>query len=148
MKSLIGLVLLVIFSFNCFGQQQPMVNQNDTSMVRLRCCGGSLSNSKVLLIVNNQPYSIKFLNSLNPNIIKDINIFKSGDAVKKYGSKANEGVIVISTTKKVRLISALSILKRSKIDQQYFKLALSFKGKFLDTPYIFTERHKKYQAVL
>lgn len=148
MKRLIGLVVLVIFSFYCFGQQQPLVNPNDTSVVRLRCCGASLSNSKVLLIVNNQPYSIKFLNSLNPNIIKDINIFKSGDAVKKYGLKAKEGVIEISTKKKTELICALFILKKSKIDPQYFKFPISFKGQFLDTPYIFIERHQKYKAVL
>lgn len=149
MKSLTGLVLSIIFSFNCFGQKQTLVKQNDTSIVRLRCCGDSLYNSKVLLIVNNKPYSIKYLNSLNPHIINEINVFKSSrDAIKKYGSKAKEGIIVISTKKKTKLINVLSILKKSKIDLQYYKLPISYKGKFLDTPYIFIESHRKHYAVL
>lgn len=148
MKSLIGLVLMIIFSFNCFGQKQTLANQNDTSIVRLSCCSDSLSNSKVLLIVNNKPYSIKYINGLNPKIIDDVSVFRSGEAIKKYGSKAKEGVIVIATNKKVKWIKTSFLLKANKIDQQYLNLPIVYSGKILETPYILTKKHIKHVVIL
>ncbi len=71
------------------------------------------SNPDPLIIVDNFPYEGD-INNINPNDVKNITILKDAAAASIWGSRAGNGVIVI-TTKKGRLEQPLNIEFNSNI---------------------------------
>ncbi len=74
----------------------PKVNSN----IRI---GGAPSSGvvyKPMYIVDGKISDFEAVNTLDPNLIKTMNILKGTSAVVKYGKKAKDGVIVITTKRK------------------------------------------------
>ena len=53
--------------------------------------------NKVLFIVDGEESDGEKVKLLSPNIIKEMNVLKGDQAIKMYGSKGKEGVIIITT---------------------------------------------------
>lgn len=77
-----------------------------------------LANKRPLIVVDNFPYEGEVAN-FNPNDVENITILKDAGAASIWGSKAANGVIVITTKKgkynaklKVSLISNISLLEK------------------------------------
>ena len=79
------------------------------STIRIRG-GSSISASNDPLIVidgvpvdnNNLPGSANYLNTINPNDIESMSVLKDASATALYGSRASNGVIIITTKKGTR----------------------------------------------
>jgi TonB-linked SusC/RagA family outer membrane protein len=69
------------------------------STVRVRGIG-SFQNNDPLYIVDGTPVSDSYVNFLNPNDVTSVQVLKDASAASIYGSRASNGVIVITTTKK------------------------------------------------
>ena len=69
------------------------------STVRVRGIS-SFQNNDPLYIVDGVPVQDSYMNFLNPNDITSIQVLKDASASSIYGARANNGVIVIETTKK------------------------------------------------
>lgn len=54
---------------------------------------------KVLVIIDDKEVNADQLNSINPTDIASVNVLKGEEAVKRYGEKANDGVILITMKK-------------------------------------------------
>jgi outer membrane receptor for ferrienterochelin and colicin len=61
---------------------------------------GSKKDPNPLIIIDGEDQKEKELKDLDPDDIKEINVLKGDIATKKYGDKAKDGVIEITTTKK------------------------------------------------
>lgn len=72
----------------------------DTTKYHIRICTPSRTSltkkTQPLIIVNNQRKDYAYLQALDPQNIDSINILKGSEAVKKYGKKATNGVILIT----------------------------------------------------
>jgi len=68
------------------------------STVRIRGVS-SFQNNDPLYIVDGTPVSDSYLNWLNPNEIGSIQVLKDASAASIYGSRANNGVVIIETKK-------------------------------------------------
>jgi TonB-dependent SusC/RagA subfamily outer membrane receptor len=75
----------------------PGVEVNGTK-IRIRGLGTINSLSDPLVLVNNVEVSIESFGSIDPRMVKSINILKGTDA-SIYGAKAANGVILITLTK-------------------------------------------------
>ncbi len=60
----------------------------------------SFQNNDPLYIVDGTPVQDSYINWLNPNDIESIQVLKDASAASIYGSRASNGVVIISTTKK------------------------------------------------
>jgi TonB-linked SusC/RagA family outer membrane protein len=60
----------------------------------------SFQNNDPLYIVDGVPVQDSYMNFLNPNDITSVQVLKDASAASIYGSRANNGVVVIETTKK------------------------------------------------
>jgi TonB-linked SusC/RagA family outer membrane protein len=69
------------------------------STVRIRGIS-SFQNNDPLYIVDGTPVTDSYVNFLNPNDITSIQVLKDASAASIYGSRASNGVIVITTTKR------------------------------------------------
>jgi TonB-linked SusC/RagA family outer membrane protein len=69
------------------------------STVRVRGIS-SFQNNDPLYIVDGVPVQDSYMNFLNPNDITSIQVLKDASSASIYGARANNGVIVIETTKK------------------------------------------------
>jgi TonB-dependent SusC/RagA subfamily outer membrane receptor len=58
-------------------------------------------NDNVLYIIDGKEATSEDINALNPNTIESISVLKDNSAVKLYGEKGKNGVIIIKTKKKV-----------------------------------------------
>ncbi|WP_049776949.1 TonB-dependent receptor plug domain-containing protein [Paludibacter propionicigenes] len=76
----------------------PGVEVNGTK-VRIRGLGTINGLSDPLVLVNNVEVSIESFGSIDPRMVKSINILKSPDA-SIYGAKAANGVILIKLLEK------------------------------------------------
>lgn len=68
------------------------------STVRIRGIS-SFQNNEPLYIVDGTPVQDSFMNFLSPNDIESIQVLKDASAASIYGSRANNGVIIIETKK-------------------------------------------------
>lgn len=68
------------------------------STVRIRGVS-SFQNNDPLYIIDGTPVQSTFLNFLNPNDIESMQILKDASAASIYGSRANNGVVIIETKK-------------------------------------------------
>ena len=69
------------------------------STVRIRGIS-SFQNNDPLYIVDGTPVTDSYVNFLNPNDITSVQVLKDASAASIYGSRASNGVIVITTTKR------------------------------------------------
>jgi TonB-linked SusC/RagA family outer membrane protein len=69
------------------------------STVRIRGISG-FANNDPLYIVDGTPVTDSYVNFLNPNDITSIQVLKDASAASIYGSRASNGVIVITTTRR------------------------------------------------
>jgi TonB-dependent starch-binding outer membrane protein SusC len=69
------------------------------STVRVRGIS-SFQNNDPLYVVDGVPVQDSYMNFLNPNDITSIQVLKDASSASIYGARANNGVIVIETTKK------------------------------------------------
>lgn len=68
------------------------------STVRIRGIS-SFGNNEPLYIVDGTPVQDSFMNFLSPNDIESIQVLKDASAASIYGSRANNGVVIIETKK-------------------------------------------------
>ncbi len=68
------------------------------STVRIRGIS-SFGNNEPLYIIDGTPVQDTFMNFLNPNDIESIQVLKDASAASIYGSRANNGVVIIETRK-------------------------------------------------
>lgn len=68
-----------------------------SSNVRIRGTSSTDSNSEPLIIINGAVATQKAKESLNPEAIKNIQVLKNSEATALYGSRGNNGVIIITT---------------------------------------------------
>jgi len=69
------------------------------SQVVIRGMAGLNGNTQPLYVINGKVSDAKKIGKLNPNTIESINVLKDASATAIYGSKASNGVIVITTKK-------------------------------------------------
>ncbi|MCY7350830.1 MAG: TonB-dependent receptor, partial [Cytophagaceae bacterium] len=62
----------------------------------------SFGNNDPLIIIDGTPLKGEFLNGVNPNDIESIQILKDASAASIYGSRAGNGVIIITTKRGVK----------------------------------------------
>ena len=83
--------------------------------VRIRGVASIKSGNEPLIILDGQPISQKEMQVLNPNDIKEITVLKDTSATSLYGSRANNGVIVITSKNgKVETLSKRQLKKKLK----------------------------------
>jgi TonB-dependent SusC/RagA subfamily outer membrane receptor len=81
------------------GKVAGLVVQNDNQgnlSLRIRGQNSIQSGNEPLVLVDGLPYGGN-LNTLDPNIIQDVNVLKDADATTLYGSRGANGVVVITT---------------------------------------------------
>ena len=93
----------------------PSGSPGEGGTVKIRGGISSLGNNSPLYVIDGVPISQDgpALNSINPNDIESFNILKDASATAIYGSRATNGVIII-TTKSGRLNSEMNIEFDSK----------------------------------
>jgi len=81
------------------GLQISTVNNgvNPTTRVTLRGNRSILGNNQALLVLDDMPVSLGYLNSINPNDIDNITVLKGASASALYGSQASNGVLIVTT---------------------------------------------------
>lgn len=75
---------------NINARQTPNENNSITSSLRYK-------KANPLVFINGKRSSFEKLNNLNKNDIEKVNILKNKKAIKKYGKKAKDGVILVTT---------------------------------------------------
>ncbi|MCT2406354.1 TonB-dependent receptor plug domain-containing protein [Chryseobacterium antibioticum] len=88
------------------GKGIPTVQQGDTAHRKMTIGGASStlrSTEKPLCVINGKVSSFEELSSMDTKIIKTMNVLKGASATAMYGSKAQNGVIVVTTKKKEKL---------------------------------------------
>ncbi len=83
-------------------------------VVILRGNRSMLSDNTALIVIDNVISSGSFLRTLDPNSVKTVNVIKGANGAALYGSRASNGVLVITTkkgydTKKTRTTTATRI---------------------------------------
>lgn len=80
---------------------------NPSVRIILRGNRSITGNNQPLLVVDGMPIDDpSYINDINPNDIQDITVLKGGVAAAIYGSKASNGVLVITTKKGIRINSS------------------------------------------
>jgi TonB-linked SusC/RagA family outer membrane protein len=68
----------------------------DNPSIRIRGVGSYLASAEPLIVVDGTPFTGN-INTLNPNDIESMNVLKDATATALYGSRAANGVILITT---------------------------------------------------
>lgn len=77
------------------GVGQPGAN----SQVLIRGMASLKGNAQLLYVINGKVSDAKEFGKLNPNTVESINVLKDASATAIYGSRASNGVVVITTKK-------------------------------------------------
>ncbi|GAC1420497.1 MAG: SusC/RagA family TonB-linked outer membrane protein [Flavisolibacter sp.] len=72
---------------------------NPQTRITLRGNRSILGNNQALLVVDDIPLPITYLNSINPNDVDNTTILKGASASALYGSAASNGVLIVTTKK-------------------------------------------------
>jgi TonB-linked SusC/RagA family outer membrane protein len=75
---------------------------NPQTRITLRGNRSILGNNQALLVVDDIPLPISYLNSINPNDIDNVTVLKGASASALYGSAASNGVLIITTKRGTR----------------------------------------------
>ncbi|MEO3403451.1 M56 family metallopeptidase [Mucilaginibacter sp. CAU 1740] len=75
--------------------------KSDTKVIKVNGLSISTDNgNEPLFVVDGKTTTVEALKKLDTNKIESVSILKGDDAIKKYGDKAKDGVVVIGTRKK------------------------------------------------
>jgi len=74
---------------------------NADTRITLRGIRSLTGNNQVLLVVDNVPVPLDFINSINPNDVESVNILKGANASALYGPDGVNGVLLVTTKKGV-----------------------------------------------
>ena len=113
-------------------------------VIRLRCSSTPDPKKQPLIVINDKVYSMKLMGGIDPDLITAINIFKGKEAIQKYGTKAQYGVIAITSKKGAKWINVNSLMK-NKRDKE---LPIVYRGQVLQRPFIFTVKGKEYSFTI
>jgi hypothetical protein len=109
MKFLRILILLLLFKFTSIAQinqrelkenQYPIISVVqkvlDTASVRFHTvCATSYNSTSFLLIVNGKRESVDSIKNLDENSISSVRVMKGKEAVRAFGRKAKNGVVIV-----------------------------------------------------
>jgi len=104
-----------------------IINQSgqpgSNSSIKIRGLSTINGNRKPLYVVDGRPVNSNFFSSLNPNDIADITILKDAQATSMYGSRGNNGVVLISLKSDAeRKINKLGITVETGITNTRFEI--------------------------
>jgi len=77
--------------------QQVAGSPGDAATIRVRGAGSISASSSPLYVVDGYPLGEQNLNSVNPNDIESIEVLKDASAAAIYGSRAANGVVLVTT---------------------------------------------------
>jgi|GEM_PF-1369053 len=88
---------------------------------------GSVSNKNIVYIVDGKETKAEDLSKINPDNIERIDVLKDRDKIKIYGSKAKDGVIIVTTKskKEVSLQQKAEALKARELAMQKRKQVIN-----------------------
>ncbi|WP_339917888.1 YfbK domain-containing protein [Yeosuana marina] len=106
-----------------------------SSHILIRGMASVSQNKKPLIIVDGKVSSYDTMERLNPNEIKDINVLKNTSATALYGSRASNGVIIISTKNNNAIVETdpLYIVDGMPIKKEHNYIIDNFSEKDIDT---------------
>jgi len=92
------------------GLQVTAINgrPGQNAYLRVRGVGSLNAGSSPLIVIDGQPVSVDAYNALNPNDIENISILKDASTASIYGSRASNGVLMITTKNAKRNQTQLS----------------------------------------
>jgi len=89
---------------------------NPSVRIVLRGNRSITGNNQALLVVDGVPIEdTQYLNTLNPEDIQDVNILKGAVAAAIYGSKASNGVMIITTKKGTKGKTSITVSNTTEI---------------------------------
>jgi len=97
------LVVSLLFSFIVFSQNK-LEAKKEIKPSKENFTFNIKKGNKVFWVVNEKPVSKKVVESINPDHIKSIKIYKGSEAIELYGEKAKDGVVVIVMKTKRELL--------------------------------------------
>jgi TonB-linked SusC/RagA family outer membrane protein len=135
----------VISRLEAIGNGITVDRRTAISQLRIRGLSTIKGPKEVLIILDNFPYTGD-LNSINPNDIESITFLKDASAASIWGTKAGNGVIVI-TTKKGRFNQKMRIDFNSNIqigeEPNLFKMRSISPSDFVDLElYLFSNKYR------
>ncbi|MCD7937112.1 MAG: TonB-dependent receptor [Tannerellaceae bacterium] len=77
--------------------QQVTGNPGEAATIRVRGAGSISASSSPLYVVDGYPLGEQNLNSINPSDIESIEVLKDASAAAIYGSRAANGVVLVTT---------------------------------------------------
>lgn len=86
--------------------------------IRIRGIGSFSASSAPLYVVDGMPYDESAVNAINPNDIESLSILKDAASAALYGSRAANGVIMITTKKGKAGSSSVDVEARWGINQR------------------------------
>ncbi len=122
-----------------------------SSRILIRGMASVSQNKKPLIIVDGKISNYDNMEHLNPNEIKDINVLKSTSATAIYGSRASNGVIIISTKKNKATAERdlLYIVDGMPIKKEHNYIIENFSEKDIDNKTVFdkADARKKFGRI-
>ena len=123
------------------GLQVNLVNNgvNPATRITLRGNRSILGNNQALLVLDDVPVDISYINSINPNDIDNVTVLKGASASALYGSDASNGVIIITTKKGTKGRPVIRYSNTTQIEEVSYLPKLqnkfgSFGGEALGSP--------------
>jgi|LGVF01.1.fsa_nt_gb hypothetical protein len=92
------IAILAVLSF-FISQQNSKVYAKESVSIKLNFGSNSDSTKIPLYILDGKVINKESMDSINPNDIESMQVFKGDEAIKRYGDSAKNGVIVISLKK-------------------------------------------------
>ncbi len=74
----------------------PESEVSEESQIKIRGAGSVRTDSQPVYVVDGEPVSAEYVASLDPNSVKDMTVLKDASATAIYGSRAANGVVVIT----------------------------------------------------
>lgn len=122
----------------------------DASRIRIRGASSIMDNSSPLVILDGAPVAYESLSQMNANDIESITVLKDASATAVYGSRAANGVLVVSSKKPTygrRMISfssSAAIEKTNSLPDLQRQFDIFKTGYSLKNHLTISQRHDKY----
>ncbi|WP_242204527.1 VWA domain-containing protein [Aestuariivivens insulae] len=136
---------------NVAGLQVSDANVGTSSRILIRGAASISNKKKPLVVVDGVLSSFDDIEHLNPNEIKDVNVLKDSNAIAIYGSRASNGVILISTNNNKSQVDKepLYIVDGVPVKKEHNHVVNSLPKKDIDskTEYDGAEAKKKFGRI-
>ncbi len=111
-------------------QANNQIDAGDQVRVVLRGNRSFAGNNQALLVLDGVVAPLSYLNSINPNDVESVNVLKGANAAALYGSEASNGVLIVSTKRGSKDVSAVTYTNTTSLNQlAYFpKMQTQFGG--------------------